>query len=294
MAILDAFKRTETEHKAMAGATDGGAYLMTGGPDWKPPSNKFGSYIDEGYQGNPVIYRAANEIATGASKIEVELHDPNGEKVDSHPVLDLLNNPNPAQTFDEFLNELVTNDAIMGEQFIWANAESNPTELWSYCPKDIEVKKGEDRGIPGGYMVRKDGGSVVRTFEADEMLFRKRYNPKDAWRGQSPLMAVALQGDTFNAGSKWNWSLLKNSAAPSGIISFKGQLPSDDILSRMREGFKRMFSGYTAAGEIPYLADGATFTPMAHSPKDMGLRDDPKHVRQVYRHCYGCSIAACG
>lgn len=245
----------------------GGAYYMTGGDKWKPPQQPLRHYVLEGYQANPIIYRSVNEIAIGASKIEIELFK-GDKRVDSHPLLDLLKRPNEAQSFDDFISELIISDRIFGEQFIMATSEKKPKELWLYDPQEMEVEKSKVRGLPDGYR-QKAGGKVVQTFTPEEMLMRKRHNPADCWRGQSPLMAVGKQGDTFNEGAKWNYGLLRNSAAPSGVLTFKGAVPAPEVASKVVQTFKNLFSGSNRAGEVAMLGDEAKWVPLSHSPKDM-------------------------
>lgn len=243
------------------------SYFIGGGDKWQPPKSPLKHYVKEGYQGNPVVYRSIEEIAVGASKIEIELFR-GDEQIEQHPLLDLLKQPNPMQSFDDFIGELVACDRLFGEQFIHAPVQNSPRELWIYDPQEMQVKKSGVKGMPGGFK-REVRVGKYEEYTPEEMLMRKRYNPKDCWRGQSPIMAVALQGDTFNEGSKWNYGLLKNSAAPSGLITIDGDMPKPEAVSRLRQMVKSMLSGPVNAGEVPVTSKGTQWVPLSHNPKDM-------------------------
>ena len=54
----------------------------------------FDSYADEGYRQNAIVYRCVNEIANGAASIPFKAFQGDTE-LDQHPILSLLNRPNP-------------------------------------------------------------------------------------------------------------------------------------------------------------------------------------------------------
>jgi HK97 family phage portal protein len=132
-----------------------------------------------------------------------------------------------------------------------------------------------------GMQNRKTFKSDPSTGESD-VFFIKMFNPNDYWRGQSPLMAAAVAADTFNAGSSWNYSLLKNSARPSGLLRFKGGYPGQEEIQKLREHFKRAIQGSSNAGEIPMLSDDTEWTAMSQSPRDMDfintMKESAKYV----------------
>lgn len=248
-----------------------GAAFFVGLPDFIQTERKAKSYVTDGYQRNPIVYRAIREITNAATTIDVELY--NGDNlVESHPVLDLLANPSPMHTWDLFLSELVINRMMLGEMAAVGYGNGVFKEIWPVSPLNVEVGKGS-KGLPTAY--KHKVGQTEKKFDVDQitgqsdMLFHKMYNPTDYWRGQSPLMAAAIAADTHNEGSKWNYNLLRNSARPSGLIKFKQGYPAGEMVARMREYFKRAIQGSGNAGEIPMLADDAEWVETSHSPKDM-------------------------
>ena len=65
-------------------------------------SYKYADLANEGYLKNAVVYRCVNEISKGASAVPFILKF--GDTiVEQHPLIDLLNRPNPLQSYSEFL-----------------------------------------------------------------------------------------------------------------------------------------------------------------------------------------------
>ncbi|MBZ9674542.1 phage portal protein [Mesorhizobium sp. ES1-1] len=267
------------------------SFLFGGTESSLPQSVK--AYALEGYAQNPIVFACANIIATAAASVKLELHtyDAKGDKtVDvSHPVLTLMAQPNPAQTWEEFAIELVAWHRVAGEAFILRlPATGQPRELHVLNPEAMDVKGGKG-GIPTEYVFGT--GEDKKTFPVNQLtgvsqiLHIKTFNPLNQWRGLSPLSPAARATDIHNRGSAWNSSLLLNSARPSGIVEFTGTV-TETVLSQMREYFKKAWSGTANAGNVPMMTGGAKFTALSHTPKDMdfqsGMSEAAKNIGLVY------------
>jgi HK97 family phage portal protein len=121
------------------------------------------------------------------------------------------------------------------------------------------------------------------------MFFMKTYDPLDYWRGQSPLVAAGLAADTHNAGMRWNYSLLKNSARPSGLIKL-GEGAGGEVVARLKEWFKRAMQGERNAGEIPVLPHGADWQAMDQTAKDMDFLNTMKEAAKLIASAYGVPL----
>lgn len=275
-----------------------GASLFVGAGDGFSKWQDKRAYVEEGYQRNPVIYMAVEEIAKAMSGLRLELvrnkGSDNEEYIETHPVLDLLSRPNPMQGGREFRKSVFVDYLTQGEMAIaQPQGQRQPAELWHVDPSEIEVKPGRG-GIPAAYTHRRNGQTVefpVRGVTAPraDLFFYKRFNPRDYWRGQSPLMAGGIAGDIHNRGSDWNNSLLKNAAKPSGIVSFKDD-PSEDTVRRLKEWFKRAFQGGANAGEVPVLTGGAEWTQTSLSPLDMDFATSMTEAKKLLAGVYGVPL----
>lgn len=267
--------------------TQGGIAFVSSGGGWVRAKN----YIEEGYQLNVVVYRAVREISDACANLTLELHS--GDTIlETHPVLELLAQPNPMQGYDNFIKNAFIDFLLTGEMAIYSPNDGKPGELWPISPIEIDVKPGPNR-IPSAYLHKVNGRELTipvdRMTGRSQLFFHKMYNPASYWRGQAPLMAAALAADTHNAGLKWNYKLLKNSARPSGILKFEGD-PSNETINRLREFFKRQVQGEENAGEIPMLTGGANWVATDTNPKDMDFLNTMKEVAKLVASAYGVPL----
>lgn len=269
----------------------GAAFFSPGGPAWSRQSNRI-AYVDEGYQLNVVVYRAVCEITRAVSDLELEVTS-GGDPIDNHPALDLLARPNPTQGWDGFITEAFTNYLLTGELAIARYPETGRiAELWNLNPLYMQIEPGRG-GIASAYVY--DQNNAKKTFPVDKLtgrsqvFFQKMYNPMDYWRGQSPLMAAGIAADTHNAGMRWNYSLLRNSARPSGLIKLAADT-GGEVVARLKEWFKSAFQGEYNAGQIPVLPAGADWQAMDNSPKDMDFTTTQKEAAKLIASAFGVPL----
>lgn len=269
----------------------GAAFFSPGGPAWARQTNRV-AYVEEGYQLNVVVYRAVAEITRSVSDLVIEVTN-GGDPIENHPALDLLAKPNPMQGWDGFIAEAFTNYLLTGEMGITRYPDNGkPVELWNVNPLWIKVEPGRG-GIPAAYVYEQN--NIKREFAVDrltgksQLFFMKSYNPLDYWRGQSPLMAAGIAADTHNAGMRWNYSLLRNSARPSGLVKLSADA-GGEIVSRLKEWFKRSFQGEHNAGEIPVLPAGADWVAMDTSPRDMDFTTTQKEAAKLIASAFGVPL----
>lgn len=270
-----------------------GASLIVGGSAGFIKWTDKRAFVEEGYQRNPVIYMAVEEIAKAVSGLRIELKS--GEDyIEEHPVLDLLRRPNAMQGGKEFIKTVFVDYLTQGEMAIAQPiGQRQPAELWRVDPSEVEVKPGRG-GIPAAYVHKRSGIETnfpVKGLTAPraDLFFFKRFNPRDYWRGQSPLMAGGIAGDIHNRGSDWNYSLLRNAAKPSGIVRFKDD-PSTETVSRLKEWFKRAFQGAENAGEVPVLTGGAEWTQTSLSPMDMDFATSMTEAKKLIAGVFGVPL----
>src|SRR6478736_3214023 len=90
-------------HRSECKASTTAPLFVTGGahqPVWTP--RHYDTLAEEGYQKNMVVYRCVSLIARGVGSVLWRLYKV-GERVDSHPLLTLLQNPNPQQGISRFM-----------------------------------------------------------------------------------------------------------------------------------------------------------------------------------------------
>jgi HK97 family phage portal protein len=269
----------------------GASFMMPGGHAWRRGDRT--AYVKEGYQLNVVVYRAVREICRAVSDLEIEVVNPAGDVVTGHPALVLLARPNPTQGFDGWIGEAFTNYLLTGEIAVLRYPEAaRPVELWNANPLHIKVEPGRG-GMPSKYI--HDLGNAKREFPVEypsgrcQMFFMKMYDPLDYWRGQAPLVAAGLAADTHNAGMRWNYALLRNSARPSGVIKLSAEA-GGEVIARLKEWFKAAFQGERNAGEIPVLPAGAEWQAMDQTARDMDFMNTQKEAAKLIASAFGVPL----
>jgi len=242
------------------------------------------SYEDlarEGYLKNAIVFRCVNEISKGASSVPFMVKS--GDTVlENHPLIDLLERPNPLQSYSEFFASLFGYLLLSGNAYyVKVGGLSNqPRELHLLRPDRITIKGGQG-SMPSRYEYTVNG-RVEQIYEVDQdsgfsdLKQTKLWNPLDDFYGCSPLSAAAVEVDQHNLSSSHNINLLNNGARPSGAVIFK---PKDDAgyainlsesqRQQLLTDLNNRFQGSQNAGRPLLLEGDFDWKEMGLSPRDM-------------------------
>ena len=271
--------------------------LNTTGYSYSRKDN-YENYADEGYSQNAIVYRCINEIANGASSIKFKAFQ--GEmELDQHPILSLLNKPNPMQAGVEYFQSLYSFLLISGNTYAQVSEVAGiPRELYLLRPDRVRIKNGKTSSPEGfEYIIN---GKVVKTYDADpvtgasEVKHMKMYNPLDDFYGMSPIKAASVDIDNHNAVNKHNVSLLENGARPSGAIVFKPQNDrgmalqlTDGQRQQLQDDLQMRFQGPKNAGRPLLLEGDFDWREMGLSPKDMDFLQQKHMAAKDIALCFG-------
>ena len=282
-------KPEETKQTGMMG------YFGVGSTDIK--KYNYQDLAKEGYLKNAIVYRCVNEISRGASAVPFVIKA-GDQIIEEHPLIDLLNRPNPLQSYSEFFNSLFGYVLLSGNAYILkVGAETGtPQELHQLRPDRIVIK-GSGSQIPDRYQYVLNG-KIHQQYEVDQengfsdLKHIKLWNPLDDYYGLSPMSAAAVEVDQFNMASKHNVNLLNNGARPSGAIVFKPQDDSGFAVNltesqrqQLLTDLNNRFSGTANAGRPLLLEGDFDWREMGLSPKDMDFLN--------LKHMSATDIAMC-
>lgn len=229
------------------------------------PNRSAALQASEGYQKNIIAYRCIRMVAEAAASVPFILYDGKKE-IDSHPLLDLLDQPNPLQDGASLLEAWYSFGQISGNFYLERvdGLRNEPGELYTLRPDRVRVVPGEN-GFPAGweYTVAGQTRRVMADFDAGKIpiLHMKLFHPSSDWYGMSPLDPAAWSVDAFSAAAAYSKAILDNSAVPSGAIKV---LPNKDGTSRnldekqrerLRGEIESRYSGAANAGR-PMVLDG--------------------------------------
>jgi HK97 family phage portal protein len=242
------------------------AMYHVGQPYWAP--RNYLHFAREGFSGNAVAYRCVRMISEAAASVPLLLYKGN-EELNAHAFLDLLRQPNPAQTGQALVENIVAYLLVAGNSYIEISSiDGTPRELVSLRPDRMQVIPGS-KGWVEAYQYSVYGSSIK--IPAEQVLHLKLFNPLDDYYGLSPLEAAARSLDTHNSASAWNKAMLDNAARPSGALVFSGgdgQL-SNEQFDRLKSELQENFTGAAQAGRPMVLEGGLDWKEMGFSPKDM-------------------------
>lgn len=250
------------------------------------------SIAREGYMSNSVVFACIREIAEASAGVTWQLFQtaPGGaqEELKDHPLLHLLDRPNPFQGRFELIENLTAYLYLSGNAYLEAVGPSArgqlkpPTELYVLRPDRMAILPDPTHFIRG-YEYKVAGQSVK--FARDQVMHLKLFHPLDDWYGLSPVQAAALPVDKINASDRWNAALLQNSAVPSGALVSKKRL-TDEQYSRLKSEMREQYQGVTNARSPLLLEEDIDWKEIGTSPKEMdwieGLKFSALQIAQIY------------
>ncbi len=248
------------------------ALHMQGEASWT--RRDYATLAREGFMRNPVVHRAVRLVAETAAAVPWLLYEGEAELSD-HPLLALLERPNPRQAGASFLEALYGHLLISGNAYVEpAEAGETLRELHLLRPDRVAVVC-DAQGWPVGLEHRTDKAKrSVALGGAGEggALHLALFHPLDDHGGFPPLEAALMALDTHNAAGRWNKALLDNSARPSGALVYApkegGQL-SVDQFDRLKVELEQSYTGAARAGKLMLLEGGFDWKTIGLSPKDM-------------------------
>jgi HK97 family phage portal protein len=248
------------------------ALHMQGEASWT--RRDYATLAREGFMKNPVVHRAVRLIAETAAAVPWLLYEGEAE-LSEHPLLALLERPNPRQAGASFLEALYGHLLISGNAYVEpAEAGETLRELHLLRPDRVAVVC-DAQGWPVGLEHRTDKAKRgVALGEAGEggALHLALFHPLDDHAGFPPLEAALMALDTHNAAGRWNKALLDNSARPSGALVYApkegGQLSADQF-DRLKVELEQSYAGAARAGKLMLLEGGFDWKTIGLSPKDM-------------------------
>lgn len=260
--------------------------LPVASPLWTSPS--YIALAREGYQQNPYVYACVRLIATACGGIPWLLYERTREglkELEDHPLLSIMNAPNPTSSGSEFIQEVVSYLLISGNAYVQAiYLNERPRELWALRPDAIEVVPGNTMGEVRGYRYNVQGGPVM--LSPQQVLHLKLFSPLDSLYGMSPLLAAARSVDQNNEARAWNVALLQNSCRPPGALVSQNQL-TDTQFEQLKKELKEQYQGAANAGRPLLLEGGLSWQEMSLTPEEMAWLEGQKLSAREICVCFG-------
>jgi len=239
------------------------------------------SYVEEGYQENPYVYRAVKLMAQGVASLGIDVYEGRDEmqRQESSDASQLLSRPNPLAGKSSFMERLATQLLISGRVFVEAIGPDNgpPAEL--YVPKPRDIRPIFDRTADGFVQGYKSDEASER-WEPEEMHMIRLVDPQNPLQGQSIIQAAARVIDVSNYGRKYAHAVLKSMGVPPYLLTTEGTMSDDqkanfreDFAEGVRESFDRMQASGVTRPKVYDGMESANFDQLGMSPNEMELLD---------------------
>ena len=264
-----------------------------GKPLWTP--RHYESLTHEGFMKNVIVYRCVNIIARGIASIPWILFKGKSQ-VGTHPLLKLLDRPNPNRGGSQFMEALVGYLLLSGNSYVELvkSSSGKPLELYTLRPDRMQVIPGS-RGVPMAYEYTVNGKSKrIRINELNgtsPILHIKNFHPLNDWYGLSPIEAAAHSIDQYNAVGGHNLAMLQNGGRPSGALVVGTKNNGKNLTAEQRETLRQdlhqLYEGSANAGRMMVLEGDFEWKEMGLSPKDLDFIDGKKLSGREIAQAYG-------
>jgi len=258
--------------------------------------------IDKPYQKSVWVYAACQAIATNLLQVPKGLDLKSTEEkefIEDHPLLKLMDNPNPLMDGMAFWEAIIlalllpTSTTPGGQCFIIADSGTNkivdlsrgqiPKELWPFDDSNIDPIKDKNNLLLGWRMTV---GANSIDYLPEEVIRIRLFNPYDLFRGQSPLIAATSGLLTTAKAQKVNETFFENNATLGGVLE-TDQNPDQDEVKRIRKKFNELYSGPENAGKVAVLSHGLKYQQFMRTHIEMQYIEQLKFNRDeilaVYR-----------
>lgn len=250
---------------------------------------------EQGYKKFENLLKSNNPIdVVKASKMKADVL----EEVSPDNVQRLIDQPNPKQTWDEFISMIVALYLITGNSLVYGNASEERSrkkewsEIWAlpFAPDMITIESGGVYDPVKKYTINYNGGEDSLKFDADEIKHIKTINPDYSTMGNqlfgmSPLRPYIsnLLADKF--GTDQAAKILRN-GMKFGMLTPRHK---EDALSReqgdnLSDKLKEVFYSNEAMKRIIPGSIAMDYVPIGLDISDLRLLEISKASREdIYR-----------
>lgn len=198
------------------------------------------------------------------------------EELDTHVLLDLLDNPNDVQDADTFKEMAFLHLLLAGEAFWYKEPGTlgRPKALWPIMPYAMQEHVANRRIVRWTYRM----GADDVTFQPEEIVHIKLTDPNNLYRGTGVVRAAARAIKTHGEASDWNEAFFRNGARVDGALETEGKL-SADVVERLKEQWADNYQGTSKAHKIAVLEQGLKYNKINTTQKEMDFLESMKFNR---------------
>jgi len=244
---------------------------------------------------NSAVFACVVVISQDVGKLPAHVYRtrPNGgqDVAADHPLNDLLQKPNPYQTRQDFIQQLIAITLLQGNGYAWIerDARGKPVAMHPLATSRVTPRVTDEGDVY--YDLTKPtlagGGTTEQavTVPASEIIHHRVITFGSPLVGVSPLMAAALSSALGTRIMQQSEQFFLNASRPGGVLSGPKKIERDTA-KWLKEQWEENYSG-TRAGRTAVLGDGIEWKPMSTTATDSQLIEQLRYtvedVARVYR-----------
>lgn len=308
-SILDRFKNLITKNTQQTAKEYNQAIYNWLGESivWNPENDE--TYVNEGYRKNATIYSIINLITKAASTIPVNVYEKvNDNELKRYQAMtsgmidgtiihksnmlkksalielqdtelhEILERPNPAQSYASFISELIAFGKLTGNRYVYGigpdtgNNSGKYKELYVMPSQVMEIISGGMFNPVKEYRVEYNGSYSI---PAEQICHIKDFNPYydgtgSHLYGQSPLRAGLRSLTTNNEAVQTGVKYLQNQTARGVLMSDEGDL-NEVQAQQLKDKFRSTYQGSNNAGDIVITPKKLSWVNFGLSAGDISL-----------------------
>ncbi len=229
----------------------------------------------QAYRVHSWVYTAVKIISQNIAQIPLVIHRVTvkagkqvKEPLPDHPIIQLINAPNPHMTGAMLKYQTMAHLELTGDAFWWLVRFGNemvPSWIIGLKPDRVRIVPSKTTFI-SHYEYRV--GAEVINIVPEEIIHFKYFNPDDDYRGQGTLQAAR---DTVNldiSAKRFNKNFFKNGAHPGLAIQFKQTLTRPERKA-IRESFRADHVGVDQAHNVAIVEGAESIKELRLNQRDM-------------------------
>ena len=226
------------------------------------------------------------------------LYDKNGEKVESHWLLDLIREPNPKQSWNDLVYSLSVNDSLYSNTFAYAPKRSFdivnliiplPSDRITINTTGKKIKQMDQDGLIKNYEFTYDDGKI-ETFDVEEVIYLMSTDGTNLINPVSRMEALKFPLSNIRASYHKRNVLLENIGS-IGILSAKnndigGAIPMtpEERKEIQRDWYRR------SKDELIITEADVTWQPMSYPTRDLLLFEELNADKLAIVDTFGLNI----
>ena len=214
-----------------------------------PTDDDFAKAVKQAHRSS-VVMSCVEFLVENATSTPWQLRDGDGEIVEEHPVLDLLNNPLPEMDGIALMAGWLQSLSLDGNGYaVILPARSGEMGGLQYIPHTAMKVATGSKGEPTGFIYRVDGRDI--RLRLDEVIHIRRYADWERIHyGRSPIAALGPEIWIDMEAARMVAAIMKKRGMPGGMIAPKPMqednqplLMSPEDLQANREYMRKEYTG---------------------------------------------------